>query len=128
MTLSELKARDVMVTEPIAVHPSEQIAAVDLLMSRNNLGGIPVIDNSRLIGIITLRDIMLSRFSICVNGMKVEDLMMKNPVSVSPDTLIKEVLSLIIKYQLEQLPVTENGEVVGLITKENLLKKFSENI
>ncbi len=125
MDLSKLTAKDIMVSEPLAVHPLEQIAAVDLLMSRNNLSGIPVIDG-KLIGIITMRDIMLSRFSICVNGLKVEDLMRKNPVSVTPDSPIKEVLKIILEQKLEQVPVVEDGQVVGIINNDKILRKILE--
>ena len=125
MDLNELKAKDIMVTEPLAVHPSEQIAAVDLLMSRNSLSGIPVIDG-KLIGIITMRDIMLSRFSICVNGLKVEDLMRKDPVCVSPESPLKEVLNIILDQKLEQVPVVEDEQVIGIINNDKILRKIFE--
>lgn len=128
MDLSDLKAKDLMSTEPLAVHPSEQIAAVDLLMSRNKLGGIPVIDNGKLVGLITMRDIMLSRFSLCVDGMKVEDLMRRNPAQLSPESSLKEVLDIIVNQQIDQIPVIEDGEIVGLIYSENLLKKLVDYI
>ena len=128
MDLSKIKAKDLMVTEPLAVHPSEQIAAVDLLMSRNKLGGIPVIEDGILIGLITMRDIMLSRFSICVDGMKVGDLMRRNPAFLTPDSSLKEVLEIIVNQQIDQIPVIENDEVVGLITSENLLKNLVDHI
>ena len=127
MGLNELKAKDIMVTEPLAVHPSEQIAAVDLLMSRNSLSGIPVIDG-KLIGIITMRDIMLSRFSLCVDGMKVGDLMRRNPAFVTPESPLKEVLNIIVNQQIDQMPVIEDDEVVGLITSDNLLKNLVDYI
>ena len=124
MDLSDLKAKDLMDTEPLAVHPSEQIAAVDLLMSRNKLGGIPVVDGGSLMGLITMRDIMLSRFSLCVDGMKVEDLMRRNPAFVTPESSLKEVLNIIVNQQVDQIPVIENGEVVGIITNDKLLKNL----
>lgn len=128
MDLLKIKAKDIMITDPLAVHPTEQIAAVDLLMSRNHIGGIPVIENGNLVGLITMRDIMLSRFSICVNGMKVEDLMRRNPASVTPESSIKEVLNIIVNQQIDQIPVIDEGEVVGLIINENLLKMLYKYI
>ena len=127
MVLDDLKAKDIMVTEPLSVHPSEQIAAVDLLMSRNSLSGIPVIDG-KLIGLITMRDIMLSRFSICVNGLKVEDLMRKNPVCVTADAPLKEVLNIILTQKLEQVPVVEDEFVIGIINNDKILRKIYEYI
>ena len=129
MSIKDLKAKDIMLANPISIPPSEQVAAADLLMTRNNMGGLPVIDfDGNLIGMITLRDIMLSRFSISVGGMSVEDMMEKNPYTISLDTTLKEILKIMMEKNIKHIPVVENGKLVGLIVRKEILKKIYDRI
>ncbi|MHA1300691.1 MAG: CBS domain-containing protein [Candidatus Helarchaeota archaeon] len=129
MSIEEIKAKEIMVKNPISIPPSEQVAAADLLMTRNNIGGLPVTDlNGNIIGLISLRDIMLSRFTISVGGMKVEDIMQKNLKYVSPETPLKDVLSILIENRLERIPVVEDGKLVGLIVHKEILKEIYNRI
>ena len=129
MSIKGLKAKDVMITNPISIPPSEQVAAADLLMTRNNLGGLPVIDfDGNLIGMITLRDIMRSRFSISVGGMSVEDIMEKNPYLISLNTTLKEILNIMVEKGIKHIPVVENGKLVGLIVRKEILKEIYDRI
>jgi CBS domain-containing protein len=122
MELSELKARDLMNTEIVSVLPDEKVAAVDLLMVRKSLGGVPILDKSeKIVGIVTQRDIMLSRFRTSIAGMTVENIMTKNPITVAPNVSIKEILNLMIKHSIERLPVIENGKLLGIVDPESLL-------
>ncbi|MHA1263780.1 MAG: CBS domain-containing protein [Candidatus Helarchaeota archaeon] len=128
--MSELKARDLMKTDVISVYPDEKVAAVDLLMVRKSLGGVPVIDNEthKLVGIVTQRDIMLSRFRTSIAGMPIKNLMTKNPITVTPDTPIKELLGLMLRHRIERLPVIENGKLLGMIEPESILNTIYRTI
>jgi CBS domain-containing protein len=118
-----------MVKNPISIPPSEQVAAADLLMTRNSIGGLPVIDlEGNLIGEISMRDIMLSRFNISVGGMKVEDIMKKNVDSVSPEASLKELLEIMIKKRLRRIAVVENNKLVGLVVHKEILKEVYSKI
>jgi len=129
MSLKDIKAKDVMVKNPISIPPSEQVAAADLLMTRNSIGGLPVIDlDGNFIGEISLRDIMLSRFNISVGGMKVEDIMKKNIETVSPDASLKEILEIMIEKRLRRIAVVENNKLVGLIVHKEILKEIYNRI
>jgi tRNA nucleotidyltransferase (CCA-adding enzyme) len=123
MSISELKARDLMVSNATYVRPDEKIAAVDLLMIRKSLGGVPVVESGteKIVGIITQRDIMLSRFRTSIAGMPVDNIMTKNPITVSPAVSLKEVLTLMLKHNIERLPVIEKGKLIGLIDSISIL-------
>ncbi|MHA1379328.1 MAG: CBS domain-containing protein [Candidatus Helarchaeota archaeon] len=129
MSIKDIKANEIMVKNPISIPPAEQIAAADLLMTRNNIGGLPVTDlEGNLVGLISLRDIMLSRFTISVGGMKVEDIMEKNLKTVSPNTSLKEVLKIMLENRIERIPVVENGKLLGLIVHKEILKEIYNKI
>ena len=56
----------------------------------------------------------------------IEQVMTKNPVSVSPDKTVREVTELLDKQSFHSVPVTENGELKGVVTTTDLLKYFLE--
>ncbi|MHC1590799.1 MAG: CBS domain-containing protein [Candidatus Helarchaeales archaeon] len=124
--ISELKARDCMLRDPMTIPPTEQIAAADLLMIRNNIGGLLVVDDGKLVGILTLRDILISRFSHAIGGIKVRDLMTKDVITVTPDTPLKEVLEIYAKKGIERIPVVENEHLIGMVIHKTILEKLYE--
>lgn len=128
MELKGIKAKDIMVTELLTISPTEKVAAADLLMVRNNIGGLPVIENEKLVGIITQKDIMLSRFSISVGGLHVEDLMTRNPITVNPETSIEEIIEIMITKKIERIPVIKDEKLVGLVMHGQILKKIHERL
>jgi CBS domain-containing protein len=126
MEIKDIIAKDIMIENVLTISPTEKVAAADLLMVRNDIGGLPVIDNEKLVGIITQRDIMLSRFSISVGGLQVEDLMTRNPVTIGPETSLEETLEIMLTKKVERLPVIKDGKLVGLVMHGQILKKIYE--
>ena len=128
MMLKDLTARDLMRTNVISVHPDEKVAAIDLLMVRKSLGGVPIVENDHLVGIVTSRDITISRLRTSIAGMPVESIMTKNPITVEPQDSIKKVLGLMISHGIERIPVTENNKLVGLVEEETILAAIYRKI
>jgi tRNA nucleotidyltransferase (CCA-adding enzyme) len=124
MEFKGIKARDIMITELMTISPTEKVAAADLIMVRNSIGALPVIDNERMVGIITQDDIMLSRFSISVGGLQVGDLMTRNPNTITPDTPLDKIIEVMVNKQVERLPVVTGEKLVGLVTYVQILKKI----
>ena len=124
MEFKGIKARDIMITELMTISPTEKVAAADLIMVRNSIGALPVIDNERMVGIITQDDIMLSRFSISVGGLQVGDLMTRNPSTITPDTPLDKIIEVMVNKQVERLPVVTGEKLVGLVTYVQILKKI----
>lgn len=124
MEFKGIKAKDIMITELMTISPTEKIAAADLIMVRNSIGALPVIDNEKLVGIITQDDIMLSRFSISVGGLQVGDLMTRNPITVTPDTSLDKIIEVMVNKQVERLPVVTGEKLMGLVTYVQILKKI----
>jgi len=130
MAIVELKASDLMISDVTYVRPDEKVAAVDLLMIRKSLGGVPILEynTNKIVGIVTQRDMMLSRFRTSIAGLTVENLMTKNPITVSPNVPLKEILGLMLSHRIERLPVIENGNLVGIIEPESILNAIYHTI
>jgi CBS domain-containing protein len=127
MDLRKVKARDVMVEKLITIAPEEKIAFADLLMTRNNIGGLPVVSQGKLVGIITQRDIMFARHYE-IGGLKARDLMSKELIVVNPDTSLKEILSIMLEKKIERIPVVENGKLLGLIVHDRILRAVRDSL
>ncbi len=108
-----------MTRNPITISPEESISTAAKIMSDKKIGGLPVVKDSTLIGILTETDI--SRyFSEELRGkFKIKDLMSRKFKVVSPNTNLKKVAKLITKGN-RTLIVGSNGNYLGLITEGNI--------
>lgn len=125
--MKNIKAKDVMIKNPVAIGPNEKIALADLKMTRTSIGGLPVVDGKKLVGIITQRDIMLAR-NYDIGGLSARDLMSKNPVTVSSNASLKKVLEILLENKIERLPVVDKGKFVGLIVHGQILKTVYDSL
>ncbi|MHA2036037.1 MAG: CBS domain-containing protein [Promethearchaeota archaeon] len=128
----EIKASEIMVKNPIFITPDEKISKTELLMLRKKIGGLPVVKdqkNRQLIGIITQRDIRLARFAMSLESPNttVKDLMTSEPFVVKSDEVLKNILKLMFIKNIERLPVVnDNGQLIGFIVQNQILKKLYE--
>jgi CBS domain-containing protein len=99
------------------------VAAAKLKMMRCNVGGLPVVDDKKLVGIITHRDILLVGGEAL--GLKVDDLMSKDPLVVEKNSPIMEVTDIMAEKGYQRIPVVENGNLVGLITQSSLIRALA---
>ena len=127
MALNDLKARDVMITKLLTISPSEKIALADLTMIRNSVGGLPVVDGEKPVGIITQRDLLLAR-NYEVGGLVAEDFMTKELITASPDASLKDILKLMLDNKIERVPVVEGGKLVGLVVHGKILKSLYDSL
>ena len=130
MDISQIKAKDIMVSDLITVKPTDKIGATDLRMIRAAIGGVPVVNgNNKLLGIITQRDIMLSRFTASITSSKVEDLMTREVIKCHPDTSIENILKMMLKNDVERIPVVNGDDhILGLIVHKNILESLYKSI
>ena len=118
-----MQIQDVMSTNVATVSMEDSVAVAARLLSRRNVGVLPVTDpRGRLKGILTDRDIVLRcvAASFDPNLTKVRQIMSSNPLSVRPGDAAETASLLMAKKQVRRVPVTENGRVVGLVSLGDL--------
>lgn len=124
-----------MSASPITVGSEDSLQAALDLLHRRNIRELPVVDNGRLIGIVTDRDlreiapsypIFRSEQEIrsYMENLKVAAAMTVDPIVVRPETPIVEAAKLLKTYRIGSLPVVEDGKLVGIISVTDLLKLF----
>lgn len=138
-----------MTTELITVSPETEIVYATKLLLENRINGVPVIDETgNLVGILCQSDLIAQQkelpvpsFFTFLNGLitltsmkqfekqvkkiaatTVAQAMTPNPVTVRPDTNIETVAALMVDNNFHTIPVVDEGELVGIVGKEDILK------
>lgn len=125
-----------MTKNPITVTPDTKIDEVSNLIKVHKIRRVPVVENGKLVGFFSDRDLMrvapspattLSRYEInsLLAKMCVRDIMQKDVISVNVDATIEEAALLMYKNKIGGMPVVSNvGAVVGVITETDIFKTF----
>ena len=144
-----LQARDIMTTEVITVSPETLVSDLAQTLAGKNIGGVPVVDaDGRLAGIVTQSDLVervqelkmppainILDFHVYLQipshlfhkvekmlGATVADIMSPKPVTVAPDTPVPQIAALMAEQKVHTIPVVEQGKIVGIIGKMDLVR------
>ncbi|KPJ75360.1 MAG: hypothetical protein AMJ54_15215 [Deltaproteobacteria bacterium SG8_13] len=144
-----LKVKDIMTREVITVTPDTEILKAAALLLEKRINGLPVVDKAgQLVGILCQSDLVVqqkkiplpSLFTLLegfvpltsmkridrevekIAAVTVSQAMTPRPVIVHPQTGIEEVAALMADKKYHTLPVVEDGRLVGIVGKEDVLK------
>ena len=117
-----MRVRDLYRRDVIRAAAEESLAEAAARMSFEEIGALAVFEGSALVGIITERDVVRAvGDGIDPSSVSVRDYMTPEPVTVTPDASAAEAAATMILLGARHLPVTEGGEVVGMISVRDLL-------
>ena len=128
----------IMSTELITVNLTNNLVDAEKLFNENSIRHIPVVSGDDIIGILSLTDLLRVSFvdtygsdesdvdTAVYNMLSIEQVMVKNLVSVSSTQTIKEVTEVLAKNEFHALPVVDDGKLVGIITTTDLLNYLLE--
>ena len=127
-----------MTKHPVTMSSDSTIGEVDRLMKKHKFHRMIIVDDGKLVGYLSDRDVMrvapspatsLSKFEIreLLDKLKVRDIMQKKVVTVGEDATIEEAALIMFNNKVGGLPVISDvGAVVGIITATDILKTFIE--
>ena len=118
-----MQVRDLMNSGVVSITPGESAALAARLLSRHNVGSLPVCgEDGNLRGIVTDRDIVTRCIAAEEDPAQtpVRDIMTRNCVVVSPDDDPRQATRLMAAKQVRRLPVVERGKVVGMVSLGDL--------
>ncbi len=143
------KAKDIMTSNVVTVKPETEILEAARLMLENHFNGLPVVDDDRrVVGIICQDDLVAQQkelpipsFFMLLDGLiplsshksiereiekitatTVEKAMTRDITAVHPDTEVDEIATIMANEKLHTIPVVENGKLVGVIGKEDVIR------
>lgn len=118
-----MKVRALMTQDTIHVSPQEMTSVAARLLSRCNIGAMPICkEDGRLQGMMTDRDIVTR----CIaadkdpNRTPVSEIMTSKVVSIAPDADVEQAAELMASEQIRRLPVVENEKLVGMLSLGDL--------
>jgi len=114
--------KDVMKREVIAINPDISIREASKVMSQHNIGSLLVLDDEKLVGILTERDVLnLVARGENLDEVKVKDVMSRDVITIESDKKIEDAVDLMLKHKIKKLPVMESGKIVGIITTSDII-------
>ncbi|TAJ43458.1 CBS domain-containing protein [Methanofollis fontis] len=118
--LRDISVGDVMSTPVQTVPPEMPVSEVMRLMYDTKHLGFPVVEHETLVGMITLGDIHAAP-AIDREAMQVRDLMSRDVVTLPPTAQLTEAMQIMSKTGIGRIPVKKGGELVGIVTRTDVL-------
>ena len=127
-----IRVADWMSKRVLAVETSDSIAIARQLIAKHRVNQLPVLENEKLVGIVTDRDIRdayptsmminlgkeIDRFA---DSVTVEEVMTHDVMVVRPDTALTTAVGLLRRHRIGSLPVMMNGKLAGIVTRSDIL-------
>jgi CBS domain-containing protein len=134
-----MRVHDVMSTGAVTAMKTDTVRSVVIKMLNRHCGAIPVVEgDNQLVGLVTLRDVLLPLYPNYgdyihdtvhsrdfiemeegyaeVSGKKVEEIMSRNPLTVSPNAPILEAASYMGLKNFRRIPVVDKGTLLGMVS------------
>jgi CBS domain-containing protein len=146
-----MKASDVMTRNVLTVGRDTSVAQAIRTMLDNNISGLPVLDNGKVVGILTEGDLLrrgetgterhrprwleilmgpgrMAGEYVRTHGRRVEEIMTTDLISVAGDTPLDEVVGLMERHRIKRVPVIEGAALVGVVSRLDLLRELLRTI
>lgn len=131
--------RDIMTNKLISISPESTIQEVKDVLEHHRLHHIPVVENGKLVGIVSMTDFLRLGMgaklteageafdneginNIIYASLKVGEVMTKNPATVTAETTIKDAADLFELNMFHALPVVDGGKLVGIVSTFDLIR------
>src|SRR5262245_7638406 len=106
-----------VILDPITLPPDADVARARELMETHSISGIPVVEGTRVIGILTRRDLRFQEAA----GSKVADVMTRTPITAPPGTTLEQAKKILHQRKVEKLLLVDTeGRLQGLITMKDI--------
>ncbi len=115
------RSEDLTIRDVITTSPESSIKEANIIMDMEDVSGLPVVENGKIIGIISRRDIKPIINSDAENT--VREFMTEEVVTISESTSPEEALDIAYDYKVERLPVVQNDRIVGIVTIRDILER-----
>ncbi|RLA88259.1 MAG: hypothetical protein DRG34_04705, partial [Deltaproteobacteria bacterium] len=128
-----------MTKDPITVEPNTSLPDAHRIMRQQNIRKLPVLKGEKLVGIVTYDMVLeaspspatslsIQELHYLLAEMKIEEIMDKDPVTLTPDTPFEKALALGQNDRIRGFPVIEKGQLVGIVTHGDILRLLTKTL
>jgi CBS domain-containing protein len=116
--------KEVMTRDVSACEPNATVADAAKVMAQEDVGPVPIVEDGRLVGIVTDRDIVVRVVAEGrdPNATTVKEIASTDLVTVSPGDDLDEALTLLAERQVRRLPVVEGDRLVGIVAQADVAR------
>lgn len=122
------RCRNVMNTNVITIQADATVKEAIALLLKHNISGLPVVDDrKRLLGIVTEYNFIQSVTRPDLKSEPVRNVMSTHVITVDEDTIPLKVVNIMEKHRIRRIPVVRGDELVGVISRRDILRYVTEN-
>ncbi|MBW4683853.1 MAG: chloride channel protein [Komarekiella atlantica HA4396-MV6] len=127
-TLTKLTAKDVMQERVETLDADMTLEEAMQAFARSHHRGFPVVEESKLVGIVTQSDLLKIRDRNLANDIPLKEIMTPAPMTVTPIHTLSNVLYLLDRYQVSRLPVVQGRKLIGIITRGDIIRAEADHL
>ena len=112
----------------LSIEPNGKAVDAVKTMSDQNLGSLVVLDQGRMVGMLTFHELLraIASRNGSLGDVKVSDIMVRNPVTATPDMAVNDLRRTMIDSGARYLPVLQDGKLIGVISFRDVAKAVLE--
>jgi len=126
--LTKLTAKDVMQERVETLDAEMSLEEAMQSFARSHHRGFPVVEDSKLVGIVTQSDLLKIRDRNLANDIFLKEIMTPVPMTVTPIHTLSNVLYLLDRYQISRLPVVDGRKLIGIITRADIIRAEADHL
>lgn len=128
--------KDHMTSPVISISSDTNLAEAHKLMTVSKVRRLPIVDKDKLIGIVSLNDVLGARpssasslsvweLNYLVANLKIKDIMCDKVFSISPEATIGDAAKMMLEKKFSGIPVTDKDKLVGIITESDIFRMLA---
>jgi len=117
-----LQVKEIMNTDVKTINLNSNVREAAELMSKSNIGGLIVVEDSKLVGIVTERDVMKKVVALnkSATKTKVKAVMTKKVIMIDPDKDVEEAAEIMLERKIKKLPIVYKNKLIGILTATDI--------
>ena len=130
-----MQVSGVMATDVVTVGRNDDLRLVDDIMAERHIRHIPVVEDDAIVGLVSQRDVFRAQMSSTMgygergqraylHSILVKEIMAHPVITIAPEAPVSEAIDLIVEKGIGCLPVVRGQQLIGILTKTNLLQRL----